>query len=40
MQTEFEENGFYVLRGVLTEDEVERLAGPIRTAFTNGTYDN
>ncbi len=40
MQTEFEENGFYVLRGALTEDEVDRLAGPIRAAFANGTYDN
>ncbi len=39
MQTEFEENGYYVLRGILTEDEVDRLAGPIRAAFANGTYD-
>ena len=39
MQTEFAENGFYVLRGVLTEDEVDRLAGPIRAAFAAGTYD-
>ena len=39
MQTEFAENGFYVLRGVLTEDEVDRLAGPIRTAFAHGKYD-
>ena len=39
MQTEFAENGFYVLRGVLTEDEVDRLAGPIRAAFVAGMYD-
>ena len=39
MQTEFEENGYYVLRGILTEDKVDRLAGPIRAAFANGTYD-
>ena len=40
MQTAFEENGYYVLRGVLAEDEIERLAAPIRAAFANGTYDN
>ena len=40
MQTAFEENGYYVLRGVLSEGEVERLAAPIRAAFANGTYDN
>jgi len=39
VQTEFAENGFYVLRGVLTEDEFDRLAGPIRAAFAAGTYD-
>ena len=39
MQTEFAENGFYVLRGVLTEDEVDSLAGPIRAAFASGMYD-
>ena len=40
MQTAFKENGYYVLRGVLSEGEVERLAAPIRAAFANGTYDN
>ena len=39
MKKEFEENGFYVLRGVLTEAEVDRLAAPIRGAFTAGDYD-
>ena len=38
MKKEFEENGFYVLRGVLTEAEVDRLAAPIRGAFTAGDY--
>ena len=39
MQSEFEQNGYYVLRGVLTEDEVDRLARPIRAAFVDGDYD-
>ncbi|MEM7406351.1 MAG: phytanoyl-CoA dioxygenase family protein [Pseudomonadota bacterium] len=39
MQEEFEENGYYVLRGVLTEEEVDRLASPIRAAFVAGDYD-
>jgi len=39
MHSEFEKNGYYVLRGVLTEEEVDRLAGPIRNAFTSGDYD-
>ena len=39
MQSEFEENGYYVLRGVLTEAEVDRLAAPIRAAFVDGDYD-
>ena len=39
MITDFNENGFYVLRGALTEEEVDRLAAPIRAAFTTGDYD-
>ena len=39
MITDFNENGFYVLRGALTEAEVDRLAAPIRAAFTTGDYD-
>lgn len=39
MKDEFEKNGYYVLRGVLTEAEVDRLAGPIRAAFNRGDYD-
>lgn len=39
MQQDFEENGFYVLRGVLTEHEVDELAKPIRAAFSAGDYD-
>lgn len=39
MKNEFEKNGYYVLRGVLTEAEVDRLAGPIRAAFSKGDYD-
>ncbi|MEM7252186.1 MAG: phytanoyl-CoA dioxygenase family protein [Pseudomonadota bacterium] len=39
MRNEFERDGFYVLRGVLTEEEVDRLAKPIRNAFTEGDYD-
>ncbi len=39
MQEELENNGFCVLRGTLTEEEVDRLSGPIRTAFENGDYD-
>ena len=39
MKEEFEKNGYYVLRGVLTEAEVDRLARPIRAAFSEGDYD-
>lgn len=39
MKEEFEKNGYYVLRGVLTEAEVNQLAMPIRAAFTRGDYD-
>lgn len=39
MQDEFENDGYYVLRGVLTEAEVDRLARPIRSAFEAGDYD-
>ena len=39
MKEEFEKNGYYVLRGVLTEAEVVRLARPIRAAFSEGDYD-
>ena len=39
MKEEFEKNGYFVLRGVLSEAEVDRLARPIRTAFTQGDYD-
>jgi ectoine hydroxylase-related dioxygenase (phytanoyl-CoA dioxygenase family) len=39
MKNEFENNGYYVLRNVLTEAEVDRLARPIRTAFNGGDYD-
>lgn len=40
MQEAFEENGYYVLRGVLTEAEVDRLAKPIRGGFESGEYDS
>ena len=40
MKEEFEENGYYVLRGVLTEQEVDRLARPIRGGFERGEYDS
>ena len=39
MQTQFDETGCHVLRGVLTEAEVDRLADPIRAAFASGEYD-
>ena len=39
MKEEFERDGYYVLRGVLTEAEVDRLAKPIRAAFSKGDYD-
>ncbi|MDE0728228.1 MAG: phytanoyl-CoA dioxygenase family protein [Alphaproteobacteria bacterium] len=39
MKNEFEKNGYYVLRNVLTNTEVGRLAGPIRAAFNSGDYD-
>ena len=39
MATGFDDIGYHVLRGVLTEAEVDRLAGPIHAAFVDGTYD-
>ena len=39
MKEEFEKNGYYVLRNVLTYEEVDRLAKPIRAAFNRGDYD-
>ena len=39
MKEAFERDGYYVLRGVLTEAEVDRLAKPIRASFTRGDYD-
>ena len=39
MKEEFEKNGYYVLRGVLSEAEVDQLATPIRAAFARGDYD-
>jgi phytanoyl-CoA hydroxylase len=39
VRNEFDKNGYYVLRGVLTEDEVDRLSRPIRAAFIDGDYD-
>ena len=39
METGFDDTGIRVLRGVLTEAEVDRLAGPIRAAFAAGDYD-
>ncbi|MCB1741898.1 MAG: phytanoyl-CoA dioxygenase family protein [Gammaproteobacteria bacterium] len=39
MQSEFEANGYYILRGVLTEEELEQLASPIKAAFSAGDYD-
>jgi len=39
MGTAFDDIGYHVLRGVLTEAEVDRLAGPIRAAFVAGAYD-
>jgi ectoine hydroxylase-related dioxygenase (phytanoyl-CoA dioxygenase family) len=39
MKNEFEKNGYYILRNVLTHAEVDRLAGPIRAAFRKGDYD-
>ena len=40
MQEQFEENGYYVLRGVLTEQEVDRLSKPIRGGFAAREYDS
>lgn len=40
MKAEFEEHGYYVLRGLLTQAEVDRLAGPICDAFVAGTKDS
>ena len=39
MKTGFDDTGIRVLRGVLTEAEVDRLAAPIRAAFAAGDYD-
>ena len=39
METGFDETGIRILRGALTEAEVDRLAGPIRAAFSAGDYD-
>ena len=39
MKNEFEKNGYFILRNVLTNSEVDRLAGPIRAAFNSGDYD-
>ena len=39
MKTGFDDTGTRVLRGVLKEAEVDRLAGPIRAAFAAGEYD-
>ena len=39
MKTAFAQEGYYVLRGVLSEAEVDRLAAPIRAAFAAGEYD-
>ena len=39
VQSEFDKDGYYVLRGVLTEEEVDRLARPIRASFSEGDYD-
>ncbi|MEE2933004.1 MAG: phytanoyl-CoA dioxygenase family protein [Pseudomonadota bacterium] len=39
MKEDFEKNGFHVLRGVLTNQDVERLSTPIRAAFCKGDYD-
>ena len=39
MKEEFDKNGYYVLRNVLTNSEVDRLARPIRAAFNSGNYD-
>ncbi len=39
MGTGFDDTGYRVLRGALTEAEVDRLAGPIRAAFATGEYD-
>ena len=39
VKEEFEKNGYFVLRNVLTNEEVDRLAKPIRAAFNRGDYD-
>ena len=39
MKEEFDKNGYYVLRNVLTHKEVDGLARPIRAAFNRGDYD-
>ena len=39
MKEEFDKNGYYVLRNVLTHKEVDELARPIRAAFNRGDYD-
>ncbi len=40
MQSAFEKDGFFVIRGALTEAEVDRLANPICRAFAAGEYDS
>lgn len=39
MQSAFERDGFFVIRGALTDAEVDRLATPIYRAFAEGDYD-
>lgn len=39
MKEKFEKEGFYVLRGVLSGNDVDRLSSPIRAAFRRGDYD-
>lgn len=40
VKTAFEKDGYVVLRGALTEAEVDRLSGPICAAFAAGDYDD
>jgi len=39
MKNTFEKDGYVVLRGAMTEAEVDRVADPICTAFRAGEYD-
>ena len=39
METGFDDTGIRILRGALTEAEIDRLAAPIRAAFSAGDYD-